>query len=80
MRQFDYDSFEIRFIRQIHGMDIYDALNEQILHYDVHSSLFDVVMAAVMRFSLLIFFYALLSVNHWFVIAVSLRQFLQYAN
>lgn len=59
---------------QITGADIYDALDSQIRHYDVHKSLFDVVMAAVCRFSLLILFYAILSLNHWWVIAVSLTM------
>lgn len=57
-------------IRQINGADIFDALEAQILHYDKHKSLFDIVMVAVCRFSLLIIFYAMLSINHWCVIAV----------
>lgn len=56
---------------QITGDNIYNALKTQIIHYSIYASLFDIVMAAVCRFTVLILFYALLYINHWSVIAVS---------
>lgn len=53
------------------GQNIVKALNDQILHYDVHKSLFDIVLIAFSRFVLLILFYAIVQINHWIVIAIS---------
>ncbi|PSN36624.1 hypothetical protein C0J52_10451 [Blattella germanica] len=53
----------------LNGDDITSALEKQVIHYNIHASLFDIVMAAVCRFTILLLFYALLYVNHWFVIA-----------
>ncbi|XP_066143011.1 steroidogenic acute regulatory protein-like isoform X1 [Euwallacea fornicatus] len=53
------------------GQNIMNALSEQILHYNVHTSLFDIVFAAFARFSVLILFYACVQINHWIVISVS---------
>lgn len=53
------------------GDNIRDALNKQVYHYNIETSLFDVVMIAVCRFSILLFFYACLYINHWIIIASS---------
>ncbi|KAF4522698.1 hypothetical protein B566_EDAN012715 [Ephemera danica] len=53
------------------GTDIVTALENQIVHYNVHTSMFDVVMASACRFTILLLFYALLYINHWIVIALS---------
>ncbi|TMW41764.1 hypothetical protein DOY81_013157 [Sarcophaga bullata] len=55
----------------INGDSILQALQKQILHYTVNESLFDVVAAAICRFIVLLFFYALLYINHWLIIALS---------
>jgi hypothetical protein len=77
---------------QLMGKDIVTALENQIVHYNVHTSMFDVVvscflwynnffcfknmiffqMASACRFTVLLLFYALLYINHWVVIAVSI--------
>lgn len=53
------------------GENIVKALSEQILHYDIRSSLFDIVLVAFCRFLLLIIFYAILYINHWIIISLS---------
>lgn len=55
----------------INGENIYKALEEQVLHYSIETSLFDVVIAASIRFLLLIFFYGILKTNHWIIIALT---------
>lgn len=55
----------------ITGDNIYNALKTQIIHYTIYASLFDIVMAAICRFTVLILFYALLYINHWSIIALS---------
>uniref|UniRef100_A0A1B0B6G6 START domain-containing protein n=1 Tax=Glossina palpalis gambiensis TaxID=67801 RepID=A0A1B0B6G6_9MUSC len=55
----------------INGDNIFQAFQKQIVHYTIYTSLFDVVVAAICRFIILILFYALLYVNHWFIIALS---------
>ncbi|XP_061387643.1 steroidogenic acute regulatory protein-like [Musca vetustissima] len=55
----------------LNGDNIFVALQKQIVHYTIEASLFDVVAAAICRFVVLIFFYALLYVNNWFIIALS---------
>lgn len=57
---------------QLNGEYIIKALSEQVVHYSITSSLFDIVLLAGARFILLIIFYAFLSINHWIVISVSL--------
>ncbi|ENN70685.1 hypothetical protein YQE_12630, partial [Dendroctonus ponderosae] len=54
---------------QLNGQNIVNAFIEQILHYNIHESLFDIVLVAFMRFLLLILFYAILYINHWIVIS-----------
>ncbi|XP_030753465.1 steroidogenic acute regulatory protein-like [Sitophilus oryzae] len=55
----------------LNGEYIMKALSEQILHYDIHTSLFDIVLLAFLRFLILIFFYAILYINHWIIIALT---------
>lgn len=55
----------------INGENIAKALEEQILNYSIEKSLFDVVLAAAARFVILIFFYAILQLDHWFVISLT---------
>ncbi|VEN37201.1 unnamed protein product [Callosobruchus maculatus] len=51
------------------GEYIVSALVEQVVHYNIHTSLFDVVLVGLCRFILLLFFYAILYVNHWIIIS-----------
>lgn len=53
------------------GENIVNALNDQVVHYNIQSSLFDIILAALIRFLLLIVFYGIFGINHWFIIAVS---------
>ncbi|CRL03064.1 CLUMA_CG016235, isoform A [Clunio marinus] len=53
----------------INGENIYKVLEKQIFDYTIEKSLFDVVVAACGRFLILIFFYGILQVNHWIIIA-----------
>ncbi|KDR22110.1 steroidogenic acute regulatory protein-like isoform X2 [Zootermopsis nevadensis] len=55
----------------LNGDDIVSALSKQIVHYNIHTSLFDIVMAATCRFTFLLLFYGLLYICHWWVIALS---------
>lgn len=56
---------------QLNGEYIIKALTEQVIHYKIQTSLFDIVLVALCRFMVLIFFYAFLYINHWIVISVS---------
>ncbi|CAG7831448.1 unnamed protein product, partial [Allacma fusca] len=53
------------------SVSITDALQQQVLCYSLYTSIFDVVMCAGCRFTILILFYALLRSHHWFPVAVS---------
>ncbi|XP_037951370.1 steroidogenic acute regulatory protein-like [Teleopsis dalmanni] len=55
----------------INGNNIFQAFEKEILHYTIYKSLFDVVVASICRFIVLIFFYGLLYINHWIIIALS---------
>ncbi|XP_063701257.1 steroidogenic acute regulatory protein-like [Culicoides brevitarsis] len=55
----------------ITGDNIRNAFENQIVHYSIYTSLFDIVMAAVCRFTVLLLFYALIYMNHWIIIALS---------
>ncbi|XP_018576902.1 steroidogenic acute regulatory protein-like [Anoplophora glabripennis] len=55
----------------LNGEFIITALSEQVIHYNIHTSLFDIVLAALCRFVVLLLFYALLYINHWIVISIS---------
>ncbi|KAG7178231.1 Steroidogenic acute regulatory protein-like [Homarus americanus] len=47
----------------------YAALIKEIIHYNIRLSIFDIVMAAASRFVILLLFYALLHINHWWMVA-----------
>lgn len=49
----------------------YEALVEEIICYNIRSSIFDVVMVAASRFIILLLFYALLHINHWWMVAIT---------
>lgn len=55
----------------ITGENIVHALQTQVLHYTIYTSLFDVVVTAFIRFIFLNLFYGLCHLNHWIVIALS---------
>ncbi|XP_058807638.1 steroidogenic acute regulatory protein-like isoform X3 [Phymastichus coffea] len=55
----------------ISGKSVQTSFVDQIVHYNVKTSLFDIVMTAACRFTILLLFYALLHINHWFVVAAS---------
>ncbi|XP_059483042.1 steroidogenic acute regulatory protein-like [Neocloeon triangulifer] len=58
-------------IMLIGNRDVVQALIDEVTHYNVHTSMFDIVMAAACRFTVLLLFYALLYINHWIIIALS---------
>ncbi|XP_059829758.1 STARD3 N-terminal-like protein isoform X2 [Hypanus sabinus] len=47
------------------------SLNNEVIHYDFHSSYFDIFLLAVFRFLMLVFAYALCRLQHWWVIAIT---------
>ncbi|XP_025830773.1 steroidogenic acute regulatory protein-like [Agrilus planipennis] len=53
------------------GKDLTVAIENQIIRYNIHSSLFDVVMVALCRFLVLLLFYGFFYINHWVIISVS---------
>ncbi|GJQ76612.1 hypothetical protein Trydic_g15474 [Trypoxylus dichotomus] len=55
----------------LNGDSIWTALDKEVYHYEIHTSLFDIVLAAICRFIVLILFYGLLYINHWLIIALS---------
>ncbi|XP_066484850.1 STARD3 N-terminal-like protein [Tiliqua scincoides] len=48
---------------------IENMLEKEVLHYDYHSSYFDIFLLAVFRFKILILAYALCRLRHWWAIA-----------
>nr|XP_060637595.1 STARD3 N-terminal-like protein [Anolis sagrei ordinatus] len=48
---------------------IENTLKNEVLHYDYHSSYFDIFLLAVFRFKILILAYALCRLRHWWAIA-----------
>lgn len=54
------------------GETIVNALTDQVLNYTIQKSLFDIILAALVRFILLITFYGVFAINHWCIIAVSI--------
>lgn len=60
---------------QMNGDTILNALKVQVVHYTIQSSLFDIILAAFVRFSLLIIFYGVFAMNHWSIIAVGQRSY-----
>ncbi|KAK9736816.1 Cholesterol-capturing domain [Popillia japonica] len=55
----------------LNGDSIWTALDKEVYHYEIHTSLFDIVLAAICRFVVLLLFYGLLYINHWLIIALS---------
>ncbi|XP_071558955.1 steroidogenic acute regulatory protein-like [Temnothorax nylanderi] len=55
----------------IAGESLHTAFIDQVIHYHIKTSLFDIVMAAICRFTVLLLFYALLYLNHWIIVAIS---------
>ncbi|XP_043288656.1 steroidogenic acute regulatory protein-like [Venturia canescens] len=55
----------------IAGESIKSAFENQVVHYKLETSLFDIVMAAACRFTVLILFYAMLHLNHRLIIALT---------
>ncbi|XP_020286625.1 steroidogenic acute regulatory protein-like [Pseudomyrmex gracilis] len=55
----------------IAGESLNTAFEDQVIHYHIKTSLFDIVMAAICRFTVLLLFYALLYINHWIIVAIS---------
>ncbi|XP_063239016.1 steroidogenic acute regulatory protein-like [Bacillus rossius redtenbacheri] len=53
------------------GGNMVDTLSQEIVRYNIHTSLFDVVLAAASRFTVLLLFYGLVYINHWCIIALS---------
>ncbi|BES97517.1 Cholesterol-capturing domain [Nesidiocoris tenuis] len=44
---------------------------QQIVHYNIKTSLFDTVMASASRFVVLNLFYGFLQINHWIIVALT---------
>ncbi|XP_014607302.1 PREDICTED: stAR-related lipid transfer protein 3 isoform X1 [Polistes canadensis] len=55
----------------IAGENLETAFFNQVVHYHIKTSLFDIVMAAICRFTVLLLFYALLYLNHWIFVALT---------
>ncbi|XP_045782884.1 uncharacterized protein LOC123879272 [Maniola jurtina] len=53
------------------GETLIQIFDREILHYSIKVSLFDIVIVAILRFLMLILFYAILYINNWSVIALS---------
>lgn len=47
------------------------AFNNEIVHYSIKTSLFDVVMASFSRFVILLLFYGLVQTDHWIIVAIT---------
>ncbi|XP_043991250.1 STARD3 N-terminal-like protein [Gambusia affinis] len=46
-------------------------LEKEVLHYDYHSSFFDIFLLAVFRFAALILAYAICKLRHWWAVAIT---------
>lgn len=55
----------------IAGESLQSAFLNQVVHYHIKTSLFDIVMAAICRFTVLLLFYALLHLDHWIIVALT---------
>ena len=53
------------------GENVFAELQDQVVHYSVETSLFDVVSASLARFMLLIVVYVIIRIDHWWMIAVT---------
>ncbi|KOC68377.1 StAR-related lipid transfer protein 3 [Habropoda laboriosa] len=55
----------------IAGESVEFAFMTQVVHYNIKTSLFDIVIAAILRFSIILLFYACLHLDHWFFVAMT---------
>lgn len=55
----------------MHGETFVNALKEQVLNYTIQKSLFDIILAAFVRFTLLLTFYGVFAINHWCIITLT---------
>ncbi|XP_003393487.1 steroidogenic acute regulatory protein-like [Bombus terrestris] len=55
----------------IAGESLESAFMNQVVHYHIKTSLFDIVMAAICRFTVLLLFYALLHLDHCIIVALT---------
>ncbi|KZC10880.1 StAR-related lipid transfer protein 3, partial [Dufourea novaeangliae] len=55
----------------IAGESLESAFKNQIVHYHIKTSLFDIVMSAICRFTVLLLFYAILHLKHWIIVALT---------
>ncbi|KAF7992253.1 hypothetical protein HCN44_001578 [Aphidius gifuensis] len=53
------------------GQSITTAFEKQLIHYDIKTSLIDIVIVAAIRFTFLLLFYGLIYMNHWIIVAIS---------
>ncbi|XP_072937652.1 steroidogenic acute regulatory protein-like [Epargyreus clarus] len=53
------------------GETLEQIFTREIIHYNIKTSLFDIVLVAVIRFTFLLLFYAILYINNWSIIALS---------
>ncbi|KAJ7313594.1 hypothetical protein JRQ81_005114 [Phrynocephalus forsythii] len=53
------------------SQNLKDSLREEIINYDFKTSFFDIFVLAFFRFSVLLLGYAVLRIQHWWVIAIS---------
>ncbi|XP_030032899.1 steroidogenic acute regulatory protein-like isoform X2 [Manduca sexta] len=53
------------------GETLEQIFDKEIIKYNIKSSLFDIVVVAVIRFGFLLLFYGVLAINNWSVIALS---------
>lgn len=64
---------------QVRNETLDQILQREIISYNIKLSLFDIVVLAVIRFTILLLFYALLYINNWSVIAVSMSVLFLFA-
>ncbi|XP_048881142.1 STARD3 N-terminal-like protein isoform X1 [Brienomyrus brachyistius] len=50
---------------------IKDQLTKEVIHYDFHTSFFDIFVLAIFRFSVLTLAYALCRLRHWWAVAIT---------
>jgi len=53
------------------GVNVFAEIKDQIVNYSIETSLFDVVASSLARFVLLIFVYAVVRMDHWWMIALT---------
>ncbi|XP_026323246.1 steroidogenic acute regulatory protein-like [Hyposmocoma kahamanoa] len=53
------------------GETLEQIVEREIIHYNIKTSLFDIVLVAIIRFVVLLLFYGLLYINNWSIIALS---------